>query len=147
MIDLFPAIDTAFTGNATLAAAFPGSGAGNRGIRYGFAPRTVPRPYVVVIPVSAPRTQVYGGAGYAEHRIQFKVVGDGVGAARVLARTFIAQWDTITLAVSGVSGATTTKFYGRRLGDPMPSPTGPLGEDETGDDVAGWDVEYVYGIA
>lgn len=138
MIYLLDAIKTAFYANATLAAAFPGGGVGDRGIRLGEVPEGMAMPYVRVTPVTAPRTQVYSGAGFALPQLQFDVVAETVRAAKTAMLTFIGQWDTITLTLD--SGAV---FYGRRLNDPMPLPLADR-DDDADDDVAAWSVSYEY---
>lgn len=137
MLYLYPAIKVAFNANTTLAAAFPGTAAGSRGIRNDW-PDDVSAPFVLVTPIASPRDQTYGGAGFASPQLQFDVFALSLEAARQKMVTFIGVWDTITITLS--SGA---KFYSRRLTDPIPLPI--VGRDENADnDVCGWSTTYEY---
>jgi hypothetical protein len=136
MLNLLPALETAFEGNATLTTAFPGNSSTDRGFRLFEVPEGMAFPFVRATPISSPREQVYSAAGIATSQIQYDVIASTNAAARTAMATFIGVWDTIALTLSGAAEVTS-----RRLTDPMPLPSGGR-DDDADEDVFAWMVVY-----
>ena len=101
------------------------------------APATTTLPLVVYTVINAPRTQMYGSAGYSEPQIDFKVWGKDSEDSLTLVELLCTKFDDHLFTLSG-----SVNFFARRIGDPIPTPDVML--DERGNPVDGWLVSYAY---
>jgi len=126
------AINTAFTGNATLTTAFPG------GLWPDLADAEAAMPYLVYTVLSGRLNQiVYGNKKHAKVYIRFQAIGPGKDATAVLADTFTGIFDDTVLTLSNGQN-----YACDRQQDPIPS----LWQQRTGGakDIWAYTVEYLY---
>jgi len=132
MINLLNAIYSAFTGDATLSAAFPG------GLHRDRATEETTLPYVVSHVVDSTTDVSYGSKNRSHVRIKFSAFGVGHDATGSLMETFAARFDNQLLSL-----ATGTHDSITRLTDPTPT---LHRHDSQGNDVWEWAVTYEYGM-
>jgi hypothetical protein len=92
--------------------------------------------YVVLNPITAPKTWNYGSTSFAEPLIQFTVRGTTAAASLALAEAMCAILDDKVFTISGKQN-----FGFVRIGDPIPEPSDPE-IDQSGNPSFGWVVQY-----
>lgn len=132
MINLLNAIYTAFTGDATLSAAFAG------GLHRDRAPEEAALPYVVSHVIESAADVSYGTKTRSTVRIKFSAFGVGHDATGALMETLVAHFDNQLLSLAAGTHDSIT-----RLTDPTPT---LHRHDSQGNDVWEWAVTYEYGV-
>lgn len=134
MLALDTAIVSAFTGSATLTAAFPGGIHGDR------APEgTTATPYLIYTVIGGPSDKMFGGAERSEVTVRFQAVGVGKNATGQAMNTFTGVFDDAILSLGTGQNCNCT-----RTTRPIPSLYGPV--DGSGNELWMWRATYVYAI-
>lgn len=134
MLALDTAIVTAFTGNATLTAAFPGGMYADR------APeRTTQTPYLIYTVIDGRSTKSFGNVERSDVTVRFQAIGIGKNATGQVMDTFTGVFDDVTLSINPGQNYNCTR-QGRAIPSMWSEPDG------SGDELWSWTATYVYSI-
>ena len=133
MVALIEAIAALYNGSGALQAALPGGLYDTRADQ-----DTSIYPYAVYVVSSSPVTSYFGGKGYSEHLVEFKVTGED---SIVVGTAIEALHNVLRDQILVLSNGQNVNVYPVTWPKPLPVPDGV---NENGKDLRAWISSYLY---